>query len=306
MVGVPTVRDRIAQRACLNVLLPLLDPHLEECSYAYRPGRSIADALRQIENWRNRGHEHLLESDIESCFDSIDRELLLDALARYVPEARLLELVRRWLECGTLWTRETDAEPHDTLPLVASCGIPQGSALSPLLCNLFLDDFDEAVLRQHFKLARYADDFVIVTTREERAEAALQVTRDALGELGLRLHPGKTRLTTFEAGFRYLGTVFVGDLTLPTVRRETVRPDGSMVTRFTSGYPEAPRLRERAPAPAPPSAHGILAVTSAVAQTHATTPVADAFNQALRERQQRQRRQTQREAAAPWPTAYLV
>jgi group II intron reverse transcriptase/maturase len=219
-IGIPAVRDRVAQRACLNLLEPILDPELEDCSYAYRAGRSIYGALAQIERWRDRGHRVLLDADIENCFDSIDRDRLMDVLRCYVVEPEIIALVRLWLEAGVVWPQKRDdVSPLPRIARIAPCGIPQGQIISPLLCNLFLDGFDEALLGRNFKLVRYADDLVVLTTDREKAIEAQDATREALDALGLRLHRRKTRIADFERGFRYLGAVFVGDLMLPTVPR---------------------------------------------------------------------------------------
>lgn len=303
-VGIPVVRDRVAQRACLNMLLPLLDRQLESCSYAYRPGRSVNDAILQIERWRDTGHDYLLDADIQDCFDSIDRELLLETLRRYVPDKRFVELIRRWCEAGTVWPQSTD-----DLPLVAPCGIPQGNVVSPLLCNLFLDAFDEAMLRQRFKLVRYCDDFVVLATRPERAAAAMTAARAQLAGIGLRLHPGKSRVASFDDGFRYLGTEFLGDLTLgPTPCPGIDSPD--VPTRFIATYPtaNAPASNISTPRPAPPVARGIDAVTSALAtgSPKLTLPMAEAFERAVHTKRTRTRRALTRESVLPFESNYLV
>jgi group II intron reverse transcriptase/maturase len=315
-VGIPAVRDRIAQRACLDVLQPLLDAQFEECSYAYRPGRSIAHALGRIERWRDSGHRYLFESDIENCFDSIDRAQLIVQLARFVPDKRLLDLIGTWLEAGTVWRGRGGTPPQ---LLLEPRGIAQGSVLSPLLCNLFLDSFDEALLAQKFKLVRYADDFVIVATRAGRTQDAQAAAATALAALGLKLHPTKTRLSSFDQGFKYLGTTFQGDMML------TAERFGSGY----NGYPEPPRLAPRLQKPhtppppqAPaPSADAVgsdsdsgsgsnssdgggsgtaLATALAKARLHgARPPLMAAFEKAWREKQRTGAKRARAAAAEP-------
>lgn len=129
--------------------------------------------------------------------------------------------------------------------------------------------------------------------------------------MGLRLHPDKTRLTTFEDGFRYLGTLFSGDLTLPCVPKKTRRLDGTAAVVFVSGYLSAPRLpaSDRRAAPEPPVARGVSAVASAASLTRTLNPHAPllgAFDAALRAHERQTRRAVRHEAAIPCEASYLV
>jgi group II intron reverse transcriptase/maturase len=218
-IGIPTVRDRVAQRACLNVLEPRLEPHLEECSYAYRTGRSIYGAIAQIEAWRASGQTTVLDADIENCFGSIDREHLLNVLSRYVSEPHLLYLVRGWLETGTDWPSRKDTDKQ--VPLVVPRGIPQGNIISPLLCNLFLDIFDEELLAHRFALVRYADDFVVLTRSRAQAEDARETAQQSLAGLGLQLHRGQNTHNNFRTG------IF---LSRHRIRRRSHGPDSTART----------------------------------------------------------------------------
>lgn len=214
---VPTVRDRIVQQALLNVLHPLFEPQFERCSYAYRPGRSHKMAVERITAYQRRGYQWVLDADIVSYFSHIGHERLLAEVAKRLPKAKtkgpsaefvalVLHLIEQWLAVGVL-AREGLCFPQR--------GIPQGAVISPILANIYLDDFDEAIDGTRLKLVRYADDFVVLgRTQQHVVEARGQVSQ-LLGEMGLLLHPEKTSLTSFQKGFRFLGHVFSGDLVLP-------------------------------------------------------------------------------------------
>jgi CRISP-associated protein Cas1 len=213
-LAVPTVRDRIVQQALLNVLHEVFEPQFEDCSFAYRPGRSHLAAVRQVRYWQQEGYTHLLDADVVKYFDHVQHDRLVgEVLERLVPRPLLtgidattelyVSLIEGWLSVGVM-TKEGLVLPTQ--------GIPQGSPISPILANVYLDDFDEVVLGAGLKLVRYADDFVILGQSEAQIVAAEQLAQQTLGRMGLELHREKTRVTTFDRGFRFLGHVFSGDL----------------------------------------------------------------------------------------------
>lgn len=219
-VGAPTVRDRVAQRAMPNILEPMLDPLEADCSYAYRPSRSIYDAIAEVEHWRDQGFGALLESDIENCFDSLDRTRLWSLLADCVRCPQVCELMRCALECGTQWPQRHGEARREQL----SRGVPQGGLFEPLACNLYLNAFDFELLRRRLKLVRYADDFVVLSQGRDEAGAAFESARDVLHQLRLRPHPHKTRIGHFKRGFKYLGTVFMRQMTVPVMKAPPAQP----------------------------------------------------------------------------------
>jgi group II intron reverse transcriptase/maturase len=146
-LGVPTVRDRIVQHALLNILHPLLEPQFEACSFAYRPGRSHLMAVRQIAHWRDRGYKWVLDADVVRYFENILWQRLLDELAERLNAPEVQSLISDWLSVGVL-SKEGLIFPQK--------GIAQGSAISPILANVYLDDFDEIVSETGLKLVRYA------------------------------------------------------------------------------------------------------------------------------------------------------
>lgn len=217
VLAIPTVTDRVVQTAVTDVLVPVLEPTFEDVSFAYRPGRSVAQAVDRIRVLRDDGYTWVVDGDIERCFDSIPHAPLLADLERHVNDPALVDLIAVWLE-----------HAGDN-----GVGLPQGSPLSPLLSNLYLDALDEDALAAAFgpgvRLVRYADDFVLLCRSEKAAIRALAGVEAALSALGLMLHPDKTRIISFDAGFRFLGHLFVKSMVLRSPAHEAggAGPDGA-------------------------------------------------------------------------------
>jgi len=198
LLSIPTMADRVLQRAVLNVLDDVFDSTFLSCSYAYRVGRSVRQALAALLAYRERGLTWVLDADIDECFDSLDHELLLRFLSEKVQDEALLALLRTWLHAGRRY-RDPDR------------GIPLGMPISPLCCNVYLHRLDWALTRGRWPLVRYADDFVICCRSQEQAEGARQVVEQVLAGLRLRLEPAKTHITSFAQGFEFLGIRFERD-----------------------------------------------------------------------------------------------
>ena len=213
-LSVPVVRDRVAQSAVLILIEPRFEQEFENCSFAYRKGHSVQQALQQVERLREAGYAWVVEADITAYFDNVDHTLLFARVAELVPDEKVMELIRLWVA----------ARIYDGRQLTKlTKGLPQGSPLSPLLANLYLDTFDDQMLSAGQQLVRFADDFLILCKTKPRADQALKLTRQVMEELRLTLNDEKTRVTNFTEGFKYLGASFAGGFYFvpPRRRRDT-------------------------------------------------------------------------------------
>lgn len=195
-LGIWALRDRVAQRVVYDLIAPSFEAVFLPCSFGFRPGRSVADAVQQVCAHRDRHLRWILDGDIYHCFDEIDSARLLPLVRRRVRDPLLLRYIQGWLKAG-IWNS------MDGVPQIA--GVGQGSVLSPLLANIYLHELDVALTRQGCALVRYADDFVICCRRKLDAESAQQATAAALHKLGLQLHPRKTNIVHLDQGLEWLG-----------------------------------------------------------------------------------------------------
>lgn len=196
-IGVSTVEDKIVQGALREVLEAIYEQDFRNCSYGFRPGRSAHDAIRRLSEVINRGHaNYIVEADIVSFFDKIDRKILMEMLRGRIADERLMRLVGKCLHVGVL-DGERVLEPSE--------GTAQGSSLSPLLGNIYLhyvlDAWFEREVRPHFRgssaLVRYADDFVLCFERADDAAHVWKILEERFKLFGLTLHPKKTRSFVF-------------------------------------------------------------------------------------------------------------
>jgi RNA-directed DNA polymerase len=201
-LGIPTVRDRVAQMAATIVLEPICEADFRASSYGFRPRRSATQALETLRVHGARGGNHVLDADIRDYFGSIDHDKLLKLVARRISDWRVLTLLRQWLAAGVMdegqWTRTV-------------AGTPQGGVISPLLSNIYLHVLDrvwEDRCAHLGTLVRYADDFVVMCDTKPHVEEARQRVSTVPTRLGLELHPEKTRtvdLSRGREGFDFLG-----------------------------------------------------------------------------------------------------
>lgn len=201
-LGIPAVKDRIAQMAVKLVIEPIFEAALQPASYGFRPGRGCHDALREVARLLEAGNVWVVDADLAGYFDSIPHERLLQRIEERISDGRILDLVRGWLGQDVL------AGVERWTPVA---GTPQGAVISPLLANIYLNPLDELMAARGHPMVRYADDFVVLCASREAAEAALAEIRRWVAEAGLQLHPDKTHVGDSRQpgqGFEFLGYRF--------------------------------------------------------------------------------------------------
>ncbi len=320
-LAIPTVTDRVAQRAFVNVLEPLFEPIFLPCSFGYRPQRSVDDAVERVLAYRTAGLDWVLDADVRDFFSSVDHGMLRQRLQHHISDRSVLRVISLWLEAGALEATEKrpslvqttaerlrgalqsvihaeDSLPDETqdwerptraanllrfggeaarlawdyrkflLPALTSKavllttglgvtavagvlatdyalsrrhprlrGTPQGSPLSPLLSNVYLHPFDEAMSRAGLRLVRYADDFVVCCPSEARARQAQELATREMERLRLTLHPEKTRILSCRDPLEFLGHAFDDDGALPIPAPQR-RPGMEIRTRWETLWKE--------------------------------------------------------------------
>lgn len=213
-LSVPTVRDRVAQTAVFLITRPIFEAEFETTSHTYREGRGVRTAVKEIAKWRDKGYRFAVDADIDDYFDNVPHDLLFQKLEKLIDDSDILLLFKKWIK----------AEIYDGKRIwQLEKGISQGSVVSPMLANLFLDELDETLMSFDKKLVRYADDFLILSKTEEEARENIELTDMILEDLKLELNPVKTRVVSFNGGFKFLGAVFLTDgvyLPIPEKKKE--------------------------------------------------------------------------------------
>lgn len=200
-LGIPTVKDRIAQAAVRGILEPIYEKEFCDCSLGFRKGKSQIDAINKIEEYKEQGYKWVLDADIKGFFDNIDHELLIEFIRQKVTDGWVIEIIKSWLTMGVM--KDGEYIPTEK-------GTPQGGVISPLLANIFLHEFDKVMVERGYKLVRFADDFVVMTKSKRKAKRAYEVVKEIITEkLKLELHPEKTVITNFGEGFVFLGFEFI-------------------------------------------------------------------------------------------------
>lgn len=195
-LGIPAVRDRVAQEVIRRLLQPIFEPQFHDCSYGFRPKRSCHQAIEKVLSFHDDGDRITLDADIAGFFDNIPHKLIIDAVASEVADGNILRLVEKFLAAGVM---DSGVFTPTTI------GTPQGGVISPLLANIVLNKLDWRLEEAGYRFVRYADDFVVTCKTRPQAEAALALVEEIMTELGLSLSPEKTKIASYGKGYEFLG-----------------------------------------------------------------------------------------------------
>jgi len=197
-LGIPAIYDRVCQQALLNRLEPIFEPIFDDASFGYRRGRSTKDALRKIWKEIKGGSEWIVDADLRDFFGSVDHDKLLTLVAQRVADGRVLRLIKAMLKAGSYGKGQLFPSER---------GTPQGGVVSPVLSNILLTPFDREMRLRGYQLTRYADDWVTTCRSAAEARAAVEAAGRILKQLGVELHPHKTRIVHVQHGFEFLGYI---------------------------------------------------------------------------------------------------
>jgi RNA-directed DNA polymerase len=196
-LGIPVVRDRVAQEVVRRLLAPIFEPRFHDASFGFIAGRNCHQAIERVLELHRQGYKVVLDADIAGFFDNIPHRVIMEAVAAEVADGNILDLVEGFLTAGVM---------DDGVFKPTTIGTPQGGVISPLLANIVLNHLDWQLHQAGYHFARYADDFVVVCQTQRQAhEARALVERVLTDDLGLQLSSEKTKVTTFGKGYEFLG-----------------------------------------------------------------------------------------------------
>lgn len=201
-LGIPTVTDRIIQQAMAQQMMPIFEPLFSEDSFGYRPGRSAKDAILRIKEYAEQGYTRAVVLDLSKYFDTLNHTVLLNLLRQQIKDERVIQMVKRYLKSGVM---------ENGVVMETEEGSPQGGNLSPLLANVYLNEFDWEFKRRGVPCIRYADDIVLLAKSERASERLLESSIKYLEEkLQLKVNREKSRTVSIFAirNFKYLGFCF--------------------------------------------------------------------------------------------------
>ena len=195
-LGIPTVLDRLIQQAIHQILVPIFDPGFSESSYGFRPGRSAHQAVQRTKEYHRQRKEWCVDFDIEKFFDRVNHDILMSRIARKIKDKRVLHLIRLYLQAGAMIGGIESPREE---------GTPQGSPLSPLLSNIYLDEFDKELEKRGHTFCRYADDCNIYVRSEKAGLRVMKSIQDFLKKkLKLNVNGAKSKVGK-TGGRKFLG-----------------------------------------------------------------------------------------------------
>ena len=198
-LGIPTVVDRIIQQAIAQKLQNIWEPLFSDSSYGYRPKRRAQQAIQQAKKYAEQGYRYVVSVDLSKYFDTLNHEVLMNLLHRQIRDGRVLRLIKKYLKSGVL---------ENGIVCETEEGSPQGGPLSPMLANIYLNEFDWEMESRKVRMVRYADDIVVFARSKRAAERLLESSRRYLeGRLKLRMNRDKSKVTSIVAQkkFKFLG-----------------------------------------------------------------------------------------------------
>jgi RNA-directed DNA polymerase len=206
LLGIPTVRDRIVQQCLSTIMTPIFDPHFHPSSYGYRVGRSCHQAISKATLFiRKYNKRHVVDMDLSKCFDTLDHDLIIKYVKKRITDGSILALIKQFLKSGIMigsTLKDSDI------------GSPQGGVISPLLSNIYLDEFDQEMMKRQHRIVRYADDILIFCTSTSGAENALTVASHILEvTLKLKVNERKTHIAHSDTGIKFLGVIIGSNYT---------------------------------------------------------------------------------------------
>lgn len=199
-LGIPTVKDRVVQQAIVNVIEPIFDETFHPSSYGYRPKRSQHQAVAKAEQFMNKyGLTQVIDMDLSKCFDTLDHELIIDAIAEKISDGRVLNLIEKFLKSGVM----QDGKFSET-----EVGSPQGGVISPLISNIYLNKFDQKMKDRGIRIVRFADDILIFgKDKKTIGNYRTYATKVLEEELKLTVNRDKTKTTSVYEGVEFLGFI---------------------------------------------------------------------------------------------------
>lgn len=225
-LGIPAVKDRIAQQAVKMVIEPIFEKEFLDMSYGFRPKKGAHPAIAEVNLLIQNGYTWVVDADLQAYFDSIPHDGLMEKIQRKISDSGINKLLEMWLKQEIM---------EDCKYWTPTQGTPQGGVISALISNVYLHDLDILMTNTGYKMIRYADDFVILTKTQKEAEAALQLVQAWTAEHKLTLHPDKTHIGNCMnegEGFDFLGYRFEGGKTW--VRRKSIQKFRDRIREETS------------------------------------------------------------------------
>jgi len=206
LLGIPTVRDRIVQQCLSTIMTPIFDPYFHPSSYGYRVGRSCHQAISKATLFiRRYNKRYVVDMDLSKCFDTLDHGLIIKFVRKRITDGSILDLIKQFLKSGVMIGSAFES---------SDIGSPQGGVISPLLSNIYLDEFDQEMMKRQHRIVRYADDILIFCTSTSGAENALTVASHILEvTLKLKVNERKTHIAHSDTGIKFLGVIIGSNYT---------------------------------------------------------------------------------------------